>query len=100
MTEHGLEALITAMSQNDALADQMGAATTAAEFIDIASSHGYVLTHEDLSGSLDELPLSDSQLELISGGGGYDDFVNDVTSPILEPAKDISVQIGREVGLG
>lgn len=99
MSEAGIQELVAAMATDAALSDALGQATTPIEFVEIAAEHGFTISAEDLSGSIDEIPLSDAQLELIGGGGDYEDFVTSVTNPIIEPARDASLEIVKGVGL-
>lgn len=69
MTTRGIDDLITGMGSDEALAADLGAASSVDEFIATAAAHGYSISAEELTGSIDTIPLSDNQLELV--GGGY-----------------------------
>lgn len=72
MSQRGITELIAAMENDTAVADTLEQATSAQQFIDIAAEHGFEIAPADLAGVIDSIPLSDAQLELISGGNGYD----------------------------
>lgn len=95
----GLQELLAAMKADAALSDALGQATTPTAFIDIAAQNGYVVTADDLAGHIDEIPLSDAQLELISGGSNYEQWINDTANTVVNAHVDAANEVGRQMGL-
>ncbi len=61
--------LIADLETDESLAAALGEMTTLSGFLDVAAGRGYVVTAAQLEGAVEAIPLSDQQLELVSGGG-------------------------------
>ncbi len=84
-TQQAIDDLLMAANQDETLKGQLEAATSPESFVKIATRQGYELTVADIetlyrrsqeqaqlnSDELDDDELSEQELELVAGGGGF-----------------------------